>query len=47
MNQTKTFNFLLALLFLFSAGNIYSQDWKKLVEEGDKLAVKQFKMQMH
>lgn len=43
MNQTKTFNFLLALLFLFSAGNIYSQDWKKLVEEGDKLAVKQFK----
>jgi tetratricopeptide (TPR) repeat protein len=43
MKQTKFFNLLLAVFFLFSASNIYSQDWKKLVEEGDKLATKQFK----
>ncbi|MCA0389782.1 MAG: tetratricopeptide repeat protein [Bacteroidetes bacterium] len=43
MKQTKLFFFLLAALVILNAGSLQSQDWKKLVEEGDKLATKQFK----
>ncbi len=43
MKKTQLFYSLLAFFLLFQISGVNAQDWKKLVDEGDKLAVKQFK----
>ncbi|GMU89982.1 MAG: hypothetical protein AMXMBFR49_21880 [Chlorobiota bacterium] len=43
MKKTQLFCSLLAFFLVFQISGVNAQDWKKLVEEGDKLAVKQFK----
>mgnify|MGYP000890768249 FL=1 len=43
MKKTQLFYSLLAFFLLFQISGVNAQDWKKLVEEGDKLAIKQFK----
>lgn len=43
MKKTQLFYSLLAFFLLFQISGVNAQDWKKLVDEGDKLAIKQFK----
>lgn len=43
MKKTKVFYSLLAFFLLFLFSGLNAQDWKSLVAEGDKLALKQFK----
>lgn len=43
MKKSQLFYPLMAFFLLFQFQGVNAQDWKKLVEEGDKLALKQFK----